>query len=165
MPDSIRILGKVYELPTDSNGKSGKNGWKLHPRAGGWWIAEGPNGERTRLAATRGRGRLSLTVHGIAWQAELLARATHGGGVDAGVEADLISQFPGKVGKILVNEGQSVAAGEPLLLIEAMKMEFAIKAPYAGTVKRVLVVAGQQLSPGDRFLDLEAASKAPEKKP
>jgi biotin carboxyl carrier protein len=150
--DSIRILGSTYELPKELGQ------WKLAARPGGYLIAEGPAGERVRLVATRSRGKLSLTVGGIAWQAEVLAPATRGGAAAGGGDSDLVSQFPGKVGKILVAEGQAVQAGEPLLLIEAMKMEFAIKAPFAGTVTKLLVQAGQQLAPGDRFLDLAPAA-------
>ena len=42
-----------------------------------------------------------------------------------------------------------------MLLLEAMKMEFSVKAPFKGTIERILVKEGQQLSPGDRFLDLK----------
>ena len=157
MADRIRILGQVFDLP------AGKREWKFTPRPGGWHLAEAPDGSRLRLAATRGNGKLSVSFirsqGGVAWQCELLAKPSRDGGVTAGVEADLLSQFPGKVGKLLVVEGQRVAAGEPLLMVEAMKMEFAIKAPYPGTVRKILVTVGQQLSPGDRFLDLEALVK------
>ena len=50
--------------------------------------------------------------------------------------------MPGRVLKLLVTEGQAVAAGAGLLVVEAMKMENELLAPRAGTVKRVLVVAG-----------------------
>ena len=81
------------------------------------------------------------------------ARSSAGGGSDA----DLVAQFPGKVRKILVKADQAVAEGDPLVLVEAMKMEFAVKAPFAGKVTKLLVKEGQQLSPGDRLLDMEAS--------
>jgi pyruvate carboxylase len=48
-----------------------------------------------------------------------------------------------------VAEGDSVAAGEPVASIEAMKMEAAITAPRAGTVTRVAIGAVQQIEGGD----------------
>ena len=46
-------------------------------------------------------------------------------------------------------------AGEPVVLVEAMKMEFTIRAPFDGVVKQIRVKDGQPISPGDRFLDVE----------
>jgi biotin carboxyl carrier protein len=40
------------------------------------------------------------------------------------------------------------------MLLEAMKMEFSIKAPFAGVVKKLCVQEGQQLSPGQQLVDL-----------
>lgn len=57
-------------------------------------------------------------------------------------EALLRAPMPGRVLKLLVAEGQTVAAGAGLLVVEAMKMENELLAPRAGTVKRILVQAG-----------------------
>ncbi len=84
-----------------------------------------------------------------------IEKKSRGGASAAGSDADLVAQFPGKVRRILITEGTTVVEGEPLVLIEAMKMEFSVKAPFAGKVSKIRVSEGQQLSPGDRFLDLE----------
>jgi glutaconyl-CoA/methylmalonyl-CoA decarboxylase subunit gamma len=55
---------------------------------------------------------------------------------------NLRSPMPGRVVKVLVVPGEAVAAGAPLLVIEAMKMENELAAPRAGNVTRVLVAAG-----------------------
>ena len=54
-----------------------------------------------------------------------------------------------------VTPGQSVAAGQTLLLIEAMKTFNQIKAPHAGVVTRVLVTSGQPVEYGEALLVLE----------
>lgn len=110
--------------------------------------------ERRRLMGFESKGMLSVAVQGRLWHGEVKALRT-GAAASVADDSDLNSQFPGKIRKILVTEGQTVAAGETLLLMEAMKMEFAIKAPYTGRVKKLKVSEGQQVSPGDRFLDLE----------
>lgn len=149
MKERFKISGKRVELPEVTLA-----GWKLSRRPGGWILAEGPNGERERLAVFEAQGRLGVSLGGVLWQGEVAKDQRAGAAGAAGSDADLIAQFPGKVRKILVQAGAIVAENEPLVLVEAMKMEFAIKAPFAGKVVSVLVEEGQQLSPGDRFVEL-----------
>ncbi len=52
------------------------------------------------------------------------------------------TQMPGRVVRVLVEEGQDVEAGQPVVVVEAMKMENELKAPVAGSVRRVHVGAG-----------------------
>ena len=53
--------------------------------------------------------------------------------------------MPGKVVKLVANEGASVKAGEVLLILEAMKMQNEITADADGTVKKFNVQAGQSV--------------------
>merc|ERR1711991_94015 len=46
----------------------------------------------------------------------------------------VLSPMPGKLTKYLATEGQAVEAGQPVLVVEAMKMEHVVKAPSAGVV-------------------------------
>jgi biotin carboxyl carrier protein len=57
---------------------------------------------------------------------------------------------------VVVQLNGLVSKGDPLLMVEAMKMEFVIRAPFAGIVKVIRVQEGAQVSPGDCFLELEA---------
>ncbi len=61
--------------------------------------------------------------------------------------------MPGSISAILVREDQTVSQGEPLLAIEAMKMEAQITAPRDGTVKTILVRIGEQLDAKDLLLE------------
>lgn len=67
------------------------------------------------------------------------------------VAGSLHAPMPGQVRAVPVSAGQEVAAGEVLLVLEAMKMEHRIKAPYAGVVKVVHYAVGQQV-PADAVL-------------
>ncbi len=51
--------------------------------------------------------------------------------------------------------GQTVKAGQPLVVIEAMKMENILKAKVQATVKSVLVAAGKSVEKGDKLLEFE----------
>lgn len=67
--------------------------------------------------------------------------------LDAG-EHRVDAPFSSSVWKVDVSVGQRVTAGDPLLALEAMKMETVVRAPVDGVVTRVLVAAGHQVDPG-----------------
>ncbi|OYT33375.1 hypothetical protein B6U96_15895 [Archaeoglobales archaeon ex4484_92] len=61
----------------------------------------------------------------------------------------VVSMLPGVVLKILVNPGDRVKIGDPLMIIESMKMENEIVSPVDGEVRRILVKEGQRIEAGD----------------
>ena len=69
--------------------------------------------------------------------------------------ADLVAPMPGRVRRILVRPGQSVARGAALLALEAMKMEHTIRAPRDGVVARVRVAEGDLVDAGAELVELE----------
>ena len=69
----------------------------------------------------------------------------------------LTAPMPGRVIAIRAAEGRSVRAGEPVVIIEAMKMEHAVAAPIDGTVERVAVREGQQVERGAVVAEVAAA--------
>lgn len=74
----------------------------------------------------------------------------------AGGGGSLASPMPGQVQKILVAEGDLVTEGQPLAVVEAMKMQLEIKAPHAGSVVRVRAAEGDQVDAGVPLVELEA---------
>ena len=74
---------------------------------------------------------------------------------EAGRAGTTVAPMPGKVVHLLVATGDKVAAGQPLLTIEAMKMEHQIVAPHTGVVIDVFVTTGQQLDHGQPLLRVE----------
>jgi 3-methylcrotonyl-CoA carboxylase alpha subunit len=69
----------------------------------------------------------------------------------------LTTPLPGVVVAVPVAVGQEVAAGDVLMVIEAMKMEYAINAPYAGKVTAVHFARGQRVPEGSPLLELTRA--------
>lgn len=57
--------------------------------------------------------------------------------------------MPGKVWKVLKSEGDTVADGDVVMILEAMKMENEITASVGGTIKQIAVAEGQAVNPGD----------------
>jgi propionyl-CoA carboxylase alpha chain len=70
----------------------------------------------------------------------------------------LTAPMPGKVIEVRVAEGDTVKAGDTLLLLEAMKMEHPIQAPEDGVVKELRVASGDQVENGALLLVVEAAT-------
>ena len=70
----------------------------------------------------------------------------------------LTAPMPGVVARVDAAEGASVIAGQPLLVLEAMKMEHPLLAPVAGTVTSLLVAAGQQVTTGAVLAVIEPAT-------
>jgi 3-methylcrotonyl-CoA carboxylase alpha subunit len=71
----------------------------------------------------------------------------------------LTAPMPGRVLAVLVEPGARVRRGEPLLVLEAMKMEHTIAAPADGVVREVHFKAGQQVEEGARLMSMESAGE------
>jgi len=113
--------------------------------------------EDRRLRAYIARRGLErhIAIGGNTWVLEKLAGPksrrggadTHSGSLEAGM--------PGLVRQVLVSEGDQVERGQALALLEAMKMELKITAPFAGTVRRINCAPGQVVERGQVLVELE----------
>jgi biotin carboxyl carrier protein len=70
--------------------------------------------------------------------------------------AVLTAPMPGRVVAVRRRAGEVVAAHEPVVVLEAMKMEHSISAPLAGTVTALHVKAGDQVQRGDALAEVSA---------
>ncbi|WP_186109250.1 acetyl/propionyl/methylcrotonyl-CoA carboxylase subunit alpha [Burkholderia gladioli] len=93
------------------------------------------------------------TAESFVWENPLAhaGDAEHSGG-------RLTAPMPGKVIEVLVEAGQKVEAGAPLIVMEAMKMEHTIGAPSAGVVAEVLYAVGDQVADGAQLITLDTAA-------
>lgn len=65
---------------------------------------------------------------------------------------ELIAPFSCKVLKIFVTPGQAIKKGAPVVVVEAMKMEYAYASPKDGTIAKVLAKEGEILQGGSHFV-------------
>ncbi|WP_431687269.1 sodium-extruding oxaloacetate decarboxylase subunit alpha [Hahella sp. NBU794] len=75
----------------------------------------------------------------------------------ASAPGHITTAMPGNIVDVLVKEGQTVAVGDAVLIIEAMKMETEIKVGVAGVVKGVFAKKGDRVTPGEILVDIETA--------
>ena len=79
-------------------------------------------------------------------------RALGGGEQAAGGERPVKAAMPGRSVKVLVEDGQEVAAGAGVIVLEAMKMQNELRAPRAGRVRQLAVRPGQTVEAGQTLL-------------
>jgi biotin carboxyl carrier protein len=65
------------------------------------------------------------------------------------------AELTGNLWKVVVKEGQQVAADETLMILESMKMEIPVTAPRAGRVSRIHASEGQTVQEGQLLAELE----------
>jgi acetyl/propionyl-CoA carboxylase alpha subunit len=70
---------------------------------------------------------------------------------------EVCAPMPGRVVKVLVSEGESVQTGQVLAIVEAMKMEHPLRAPFDGTVKKVAAGADDQVTAGGLIVEVVEA--------
>ena len=68
---------------------------------------------------------------------------------------DVLAEMVANVWKIVVEPGSSVEAGDPLVILESMKMEIPVEAPVGGTVREVRVAEGGVVQEGDVIAVIE----------
>jgi biotin carboxyl carrier protein len=121
---SIRVDGKVVDLTTEGSAPQ---------------VGVIGRGYRTYVEVESERQRAANAVK------------KGGGGASENV---VRAPMPGRIVKVLVNKGDSVTVGQPLLVMEAMKMENEIKAKGAGAVAEVHVVTGAAVESGAKLVTL-----------
>ena len=117
---------------------------------------------RLRLAGEGGDAIAEVTAVGARRFVTLgnmdfvLERASGGARGSRGpAPSGLESPMPGTVSQVLIAAGAAVRRGQPLVAVEAMKMEHVVRAPRDGTVRRVAVARGQMVDAGATLVELE----------
>lgn len=112
-------------------------------------------GQRVKVAAEKVAGQLWFHYQGETFNYEP-ARQRRGGGVSLSSHPGLIkAPMPGKIMKVLIAAGESVEVGRPLVMMEAMKMEYTLAADLNGEVKTISCREGDQVSAGQTLIEIE----------
>ncbi|QIG45059.1 acetyl/propionyl-CoA carboxylase subunit alpha [Nocardioides anomalus] len=126
-----------------------------------WWpggaVAASPtsvtlehDGVRTTYAVTvSGPSGLSVDVDWPGGHVTLTRKPRFVDPADAVATGSLLAPMPGTVVAVHVQQGEEVEAGQPVLVLEAMKMQHTVRAPGAGTVTQLDVRPGAQVAAGE----------------
>jgi biotin carboxyl carrier protein len=107
---------------------------------------------RVSIAPGSAPGQLLACLTGRSVAVSINARRTGRGAADAGGAAHgeqrIVAPMPGRVVRVLVAPGDAVEARQPVIVVEAMKMENELRSPKAGQVKEVAVATGTSVEAG-----------------
>ncbi len=112
-------------------------------------------GQRFQGAVAKSGTTTWFTLNGEVWTVEAAARAGRSGARAAFDPNVVLAPMPGKIIKVLVSEKANVAEGETLIVMEAMKMEYTLKAAAAGVVQNISCAVGQQVTLGATLVQLK----------
>ena len=119
------------------------------------------SGRHTELLATRDQADVDLVIGGLAFHAEVLDEAharlasLAGSRTASHVRRELKAPMPGLLVKVLCAPGDTIAAGQPLAVLQAMKMENELSLPRGGTVTATPVNPGQTVEQGQVLVVVE----------
>lgn len=118
-------------------------------------VSIGDTRRLVHLSCANAKGGLRATLDGrpvaLSVMDELRSQALSSLGTAAG-NGTLTADIPGLVVEIRVKAGQLVHQGEPVIVVEAMKMQNELTAGVTGLVVRIAVTAGQTVNPGDTLI-------------
>jgi biotin carboxyl carrier protein len=124
-------------------------------------VVIGDDVHRVVVRRDGGRGRYTLWIDGYRYEVEALDERTRAirdmstATAVASGPAPLVAPMPGLVVRVNVEPGDTVDAGQGLVVMEAMKMENELRAPAGGTVRRVSVAPGTAVEKGAVLVELE----------
>lgn len=124
-------------------------------------LYKGKSYEAVLEETDRSKKTLTLRVAGQLYTVQIeepMDQLLHSMGLDLSAAKKMESikaPMPGMILRILVAPGQQLAKGDPMLVLEAMKMENVLKSQGTGTVKSVRVDAGTAVEKGTVLIDLE----------
>ena len=104
--------------------------------------------------AVKLEGENKATVNGKTYDINVKAGIESKAAASSGSGEEVKSGLPGNVLRVEVSEGDEVAEGDVLIVVEAMKMETEIKSPKAGVVQSVLVAQGDKVVSGQALVTL-----------
>jgi glutaconyl-CoA/methylmalonyl-CoA decarboxylase subunit gamma len=176
---SVKVGGveRIVELGTDDDGKArvvvdgAERDVEVDAADGGWLMREGHDqtfarvdGDGAKVTVAIRRGGADVVVVGAevseARSAAVAALVRQARGAAAPGPASVRSPMPGRVVKILVRAGERVAAGQPVVVVEAMKMENELRAPRAGTVRELRSAEGAAVEAGQDLVVIDATEPA-----
>tara|TARA_Y100001954_G_C15752563_1_gene574488 strand:+ start:588 stop:1049 length:462 start_codon:yes stop_codon:yes gene_type:complete len=152
MLHEFKVNGEMVEVTVARDGQDWLLGdYKAQILADGRLSVQSPDGRAKIAHSAKVGDTWWVHIDGHIFCIEKVEAGSTDGESDGGMTAPM----PGKILEVKVSNGQSVAAGELLLVMEAMKMEHRIVAPSDGVITTVNFSTGDQVQQGDILVEME----------
>lgn len=140
---SAIVEGRSYEVEV------------LRPEEGVYLFFAGETVYEARV--WKSQTQMSVRIGDQVFSASIIDRKHRRPGADHSEEGQqtLIAPMPGKVVKVLLKAGDEVAAGQGVVIVEAMKMQNEIKSPKAGRVVEIRIAEGDTVNAGQSLATVE----------
>jgi biotin carboxyl carrier protein len=125
------------------------------------WITTVADGATTRVPFARSRAHVHVGLEGNAFEIAPAAEEDDDDESAGGFTPEVSSPMPGRVLQVLVAEGDEVSAGDPLVLLEAMKMEQTVRTVGDAKVVEVRANVDEMVGPGQTLVVLDASPEEP----
>ena len=162
-PRAVRIGRDAAGWSLRIDGQAQPFAWEAVPceapaapaAARAWRVQAGLDGRSVRGTAVLEGARLTVFSGGRTWPLEWRDALDCAQDTEAGPAGSLAAPMPGRVVSVAARAGESVRRGQPLLVLEAMKMEHTICAPADGTVGEIFFAAGDLVPEGAELVALQ----------
>ena len=106
-------------------------------------------------------GQLWVHVNGktFVYETEAKAKSKKRSKSNKAGDGQIRAPMPGKITKLLVQEGQTTQAAQAVVVMEAMKMEYTLKADLDATVEKIMVKVGDQVQVGQHLVQMKLEAK------
>lgn len=115
------------------------------------------NGQRFYGAVARSGSVTWYSLGGEVWTVEAESRSSRGAKGGSGNANQISAPMPGKIIKTLLKSGDRVRAGDTVVVMEAMKMEYTLKAAADGVIEKISCEVGQQVALGTVLAQLKTS--------
>jgi acetyl/propionyl-CoA carboxylase alpha subunit len=106
-------------------------------------------GEKTVAEVEKIKGQLWVHLHGRTFVYEPEGKNNSSSGKKSKIKhGDIMAPMPGKITKIQKQKGNTVQVGDVVVVMEAMKMEYTLKAEKSGTIEDICCQVGEQVTLG-----------------
>ena len=169
----LEVEGQVHAVDLERSGRGwtvtiGERRWQVDVRPGAHaWSLLLSEGEAGIHAGARSHdvrlhwdgpdvARVSVDGTDVSVTVASVTTTGRGGAGEQGrTDGTVRAPMPGRVVRVAVAPGQSVAARQAVVVVEAMKMENELRAPHAGTVRALHVRPGDQVDAGQLLVELD----------
>ena len=138
----VTLDGKAYDVLAERSGEFNLSLILDQATGRSREVSVASAGETGELLVGLGGRTVAVSVDGRR------RRGTSDGGPHTHGEQSIVAPMPGRIVRVLVGEGEEVAAGQAVVVVEAMKMENELRSPKAGRVTKVAVTPGMLVEAG-----------------